>query len=235
LGAVASLRVRTSLKTQQQQQQQTAPGPAQQLQQLETAQQAAQLQLLAAAVAVLEQLCHGCHANQAAAASEGLIDQLAGLAALALGGSLEAASPHAQLLAGAADALAAAVEFCVPNKLLARESGGVDVLARLLLMAAEVRRVWTWGCRKKHWLKALLDVLFWRWCASAAATDCHIHHRDGCACCCCACMHQTIFITITVRWARCGYHQQWQLRVAPSHILHHQDQFVDVFTRRLLV
>jgi hypothetical protein len=27
----------------------------------------------------------------------------------------------------------------VPNKLLARESGGVDVLARLLLMAAEVR------------------------------------------------------------------------------------------------
>jgi cytochrome c5 len=138
LGAVASLRIRTSLRTQQQ----AAPGPAQQLQQLESAQQAAQLQLLAAAVAVLEQLCHGCHANQAAAASEGLIDQLAGLAALALGGSLEAASPHAQLLAAAADALAAAVEFCVPNKLLARESGGVDVLARLLLMAAEVRG---WG------------------------------------------------------------------------------------------
>jgi hypothetical protein len=35
--------------------------------------------------------------------------------------------------------MAAAVEWRRFNELLARESGGMDVLARLLLMAAEVR------------------------------------------------------------------------------------------------
>jgi hypothetical protein len=40
--------------------------------------------------------------------------------------------------AGVFDALAAAVEFCTPNKLVAREAGAVDVTSTLLLMVAEV-------------------------------------------------------------------------------------------------
>jgi hypothetical protein len=42
------------------------------------------------------------------------------------------------LHAGVFDALAAAVEFCNPNKCLAREGGGVDVTSELLLMLSEV-------------------------------------------------------------------------------------------------
>lgn len=43
------------------------------------------------------------------------------------------------LLSGLFDALAAVVELCTPNKLVAREVGAVDVASTLLLMVAEVR------------------------------------------------------------------------------------------------
>jgi hypothetical protein len=41
-------------------------------------------------------------------------------------------------VAGVFDALAAAAEFCTPNKLVAREAGAVDVASSLLLLVAEV-------------------------------------------------------------------------------------------------
>jgi len=126
------LRVRTprsSLASSQQQQQQ----------QEQQQEQAAQLQLLVAAVNVLAELCHGNHSNQQAAAAEGLVDTLASLAAAAMGAQLETAGRHVALLSGVFDALAAAVEFCTPNKLVAREAGAVDVTSALLLMVAEVR------------------------------------------------------------------------------------------------
>jgi hypothetical protein len=100
--------------------------------------QRAQLHVLAAAVHVLAELCHGNHSNQQAAGAEGLIDQLVGLAAGALGSKLATAARHSSLLASACDALAAAVEFCNTSKLAAREAGAVDVCSRLLLMVTEV-------------------------------------------------------------------------------------------------
>lgn len=50
------------------------------------------------------------------------------------------------LVAGVFDALAASVEFCNPNKRVAREGGGVDVTSELLLMLAEVSRLCVCVC-----------------------------------------------------------------------------------------
>jgi hypothetical protein len=123
----AHLRVRT-LKAQ----------PAEQQQEEAAQERAAQLAMLAAAVAVLVELCHGNNSNQQAAAAEGLLDAVVSLAAVGIGNSLAVTAQHVGLLAALLDALAAAVEFCAPNRLAAREAGAIDVCSRLLLMAAEV-------------------------------------------------------------------------------------------------
>jgi hypothetical protein len=129
-----NLRAIHTHRSQQQQQQQFT------CQQLNKQQHCAtQLRMLEAAVHVLSELCHGNHSNQQAAAAEGLIDQLTASAALILGSGLDVAAVHGHLLAAIADALSATADYCVPNKLVCRESGAVEVLSRLLLAAAEVR------------------------------------------------------------------------------------------------
>jgi hypothetical protein len=75
----------------------------------------------------------------------GLIERAAALLAAVVGAGLDAAARAAPLVGGLCDALAAAAEFHAANKVLARETGAADAVARLLLLAggagaAELRR-----------------------------------------------------------------------------------------------
>jgi hypothetical protein len=97
-----------------------------------------QIGVMTAAVALLGELCRGNHPNQDALAGEALLPKLAALLALGVGEGLGTAALHAGLLAAGAGAVGAAAEFHGGNKVLCREAGVLDVLSRLILMAAEV-------------------------------------------------------------------------------------------------
>jgi hypothetical protein len=96
----------------------------------------AELQLLAAAAQCCADLCQGNHTNQDTVGAEGLMERLAALLAALVGGGLAGAARSSQLLTALCDALGAAADLHAPNKLMARETGAADALARLLLLTS---------------------------------------------------------------------------------------------------